>query len=105
MALRQNASSECKTPNTYLTRGTKQSLRKHGAQPPLRNQQQPFHTVQVTRHRAQRILFKMKPKVTWENGLQLPQARLKPEKESGLSDHGIDEIRTCAACFKLTLGD
>jgi hypothetical protein len=43
----------------------------------------------------------MKPKTAWENGLQLPQARLEAEQERGLSnvlsDHGIDEMRTSAA--------
>ena len=101
MTLRQNTSSECKTLNTYLTWRTKQSLRKHGAQPPLRNQQQPVHTAEVSRHRAQRIPFKTKPKTAWENGLQLHQARLEPEQERGLSnvlsDQGIDEMRTSAA--------
>jgi hypothetical protein len=101
VTLRQNTSSECKTLITNLTWRTKQSLRKHGAQPPLRNQQQPVHTAQVSRHRAQRIPFKTKPKMAGENGLQLLQARLEPEQERGLSnvlsDQGIDETRTCAA--------
>ena len=91
--------------NTNLTWRTKQSLRKHAAQPPLRNQQQPVHTAEVSRHRAQRIPFKTKPKTAWKNGLQLPQARLEPEQERGLSDQGIDEMRTSIACLNHTLGD
>ena len=95
-----NAEFQCIL-NMALTLHTQQPLDKHRAQPPFRNQQQPVHTAEVSRHRAQRIPFKTKPKTAWENGLQLPQARLEAEQERGLSnvlsDQGIDEMRTSAA--------
>ena len=93
----QNTIPESEIVDSESTRRTKQPLRKHRVQPPFRNQQQSVEMVQVNRHRAQRIPFTTKPKMTRENGLQLPQARLEPEQERGLSDQGIDEIRTSAA--------
>ena len=71
---------------------TKQPLRKHRAQPPFGNQQQPVQTAEVNRHRAQRNPFKTKPKTTWENGLQLLQAGLKHKQERGLCDQGFDAM-------------
>jgi hypothetical protein len=64
-------------------------LRKHRAQPPFGNQQQPVHTAEPNRHRSQRIPFKTKPKTTWEYRLQLLQAGLKPVQERALCHQGI----------------
>jgi hypothetical protein len=76
------------------TRRTEQPLRKRRGQPPFGGQEQPVVTAEPNRHRAQRILFKTKPKsqATWENRLQLLQAGLKPVQEQGLCDQGIDAM-------------
>jgi hypothetical protein len=78
--------------DTKVARRTEQPLRKQRAQPPFGSQQQPVHTAEPNRHRAQRIPFKTKPKTTWKNGLQLVQAGLKPVQERGLCYQGIDEL-------------
>jgi hypothetical protein len=83
MAFRQDARAECKVVDTEVTRRSEQPLRKHRAQPPFGNQQQPVHTAEPNRHRAQRIPFKTKPKTTWENGAQLLQAGLNANKNAG----------------------
>ena len=92
MAFRQDARAECKMVDTEVTRRTEQPLRKQRAQPPFGSQQQPVHTAEPNRHRAQRIPFKTKPKTTWKNGLQLLQAGLKPVQERGLCYQGIDKL-------------
>ena len=89
----QNTTPESQTVPSELTRRTKQLLSKHRAQPPFGTQQQPVHTAEHNRHRAQRIPFETKPKKTWENALQLLQPRLKPEQERGLYDQGFDAMR------------
>ncbi len=96
MNTRQNITLESEVVPSESTRREKQPLRKHCAQSPFRNQEQLFHTAEPNRHRAQRIPFKTKTQTTWENGLQLLQAGLKPEQERGLGDQGIDEMQFCA---------
>jgi hypothetical protein len=93
MAFRQDTRAECKMVPSEYTRRTKQLLHKHRAQPPVGSQQQPVQEAEVSRHRAQRIPFKTKPKTTWENSLQLLQASLKREQERGLRYQGIDGLR------------
>ena len=96
MAFRHDARAECKMVDTEVTRRTEQPLRKQRAQPPLGSQQQPVHTAEHNRHRAQRIPFKTKPKTTWENSAQLLQAGLKREQERGLRYQGFDGLRFSA---------
>ena len=88
----QNTIPESGIVDSELTRRTQQPLRKHRAQSPFRNQQQQAQMAQVSRHRAQQIPFKTKPKTTWENRLQLLQAGLKPVQERGLCHQGIDAM-------------
>ena len=78
--------AECKMLDNKVTWRSEQPLRKHRAQTPFGNQQQPVH------HRAQRIPFKTKPKTTWENSAQLLQAGFKREQERGLRYQGFDGL-------------
>ncbi len=82
--------------DSEVTRRTKQPLRKQREQPPFGSQQQPVHMAEPNRHRAQRILFKTKPKTTWENSAELLQAGLKREQERGLRYQGFDGLRFSA---------